>query len=264
MKSFYLFLLSCTLVAVAAAQDLVPFQDAKKLFGFKDKSGKVIVPPRFSAITHASEGMIAVREGDKWGYLNAKGTMAIQPQFDEAHGFSQGKAAVGKVMGERKTMLLGYINLSGTVIIDYQWDIANNFHNGFAIIGMQASGGDSYFAVINRKGERKFPGAYTAIEDISEGLFLVAQGSVLMAKAKYGFVDSTGKQVVPFIYQNGMSFYEGLASVQKDGKWGFIDKKNKVVIPFQFDGPGFFEKGKAEVTKDGVSIKINKAGKTVK
>jgi hypothetical protein len=93
---------------------------------------------------------------------------------------------------------------------------------------------------------------------------MVAQGSVVNYKGKYGFIDPTGKQVIPLMYQNGIGFNEGLASMQKDGKYGFIDKKNNVVIPFQYDGPSYFEKGKAEVVKDGVSMVIDKTGKKIK
>lgn len=263
MRSVFLVFFSFIILS-ATAQNLKSFQDDKKLFGFKDKAGKVIVQPRFSAIGYQSEGMIAVKEGDKWGYIDTGGKMVIEPQFAEAGAFSEGKAVVGKRTGNGNEVLRGYINKTGKLILDYQWEIANNFKNGFAIIGIRATGVGSYFGVINTRGEKIISGPYTAMEDMSEGLFLVAQGSVMNFKAKYGFVDTTGKLVIPLLYQNGMGFSEGLASMQKDGKYGFIDKNNKVVIPFQYDGPGYFEKGKAQVVKDGVSLVINKAGKTVK
>ena len=34
-----------------------------------------------------SEGMVLVTEGDKWGYANSSGTLAISPRFDEAEPF---------------------------------------------------------------------------------------------------------------------------------------------------------------------------------
>jgi hypothetical protein len=39
---------------------------------------------------------------------------------------------------------------------------------------------------------------------------------------KWGYIDKTGKTVVPFEYDYTQSFSEGLAWVQKDGKWGIL------------------------------------------
>ena len=48
---------------------------------------------------------------------------------------------------------------------------------------------------------------------------------------KYGFIDTTGKEVAPCQYDDAESFSEGFARVEKDGKYGFIDTTGKVVIP---------------------------------
>jgi hypothetical protein len=42
---------------------------------------------------------------------------------------------------------------------------------------------------------------------------------------KWGFVDKTGKEVIPLKYDWVIDFYDGLAEVELDSKWGFIDKK---------------------------------------
>ena len=65
---------------------------------------------------------------------------------------------------------------------------------------------------------------------------------------KYGFIDKTGKEVIPFQYDEATYFYDGLALVKEGtirdkknnvtqyGKYGFIDKTNKVVIPIKYEG----------------------------
>ncbi len=50
-----------------------------------------------------------------------------------------------------------------------------------------------------------------------------------------GYVDSEGKTVIPFIYEDGRPFCNGKAWVQKDGKWGMINAKGETVMDFQFD-----------------------------
>jgi hypothetical protein len=56
---------------------------------------------------------------------------------------------------------------------------------------------------------------------------------------KYGYMDTTGKMVIPAQYVHAKEFSEGLAAVAKlnefgEAKWGFIDKTGKVQIPFQY------------------------------
>lgn len=53
---------------------------------------------------------------------------------------------------------------------------------------------------------------------------------------KCGYVDSEGKTVIPFIYEDAMPFRNGKAWVQKDGKWGIINAKGETVMDFLFDG----------------------------
>ena len=48
---------------------------------------------------------------------------------------------------------------------------------------------------------------------------------------KYGFIDRTGKEVTPCIYENASDFEGFIAKVKKDGLWGCIDEKGKEVVP---------------------------------
>jgi len=41
-----------------------------------------------------SEGLAPVKIGDKWGFIDAKGHMVIDPLFDDAYCFSDGMAPV--------------------------------------------------------------------------------------------------------------------------------------------------------------------------
>jgi hypothetical protein len=59
---------------------------------------------------------------------------------------------------------------------------------------------------------------------------------------KWGFIDKTGKVVIPTQFENAGSFSEQLAPVSIGGKWGFIDKTGKVAIPAQFETVSDFAK----------------------
>ena len=71
--------------------------------------------------------------------------------------------------------------------------------------------------------------------------------------------------MIPFIYDNfyRYGFSEGLCGVEKDGKWGFIDKTGKEVVPFIYDDVNWFGEGLSEVKKDGKYGFINKTGEVV-
>ena len=81
---------------------------------------------------------------------------------------------------------------------------------------------------------------------------------------KWGFIDQTGKEVIPLIYDDvDHNFLEGLVAVEKDDKWGFVDQTGKEVIPLIYDFAGRFSDGLAVVKKDGKYGFIDRTGKEV-
>ena len=80
---------------------------------------------------------------------------------------------------------------------------------------------------------------------------------------KWGFVDETGKEVVPFIYKKVGEFSEGLAGVKDRGNWGFIDKTGKMIIPATYAAVGDFSEGLARVSSDWACGFIDKTGKMI-
>ena len=46
---------------------------------------------------------------------------------------------------------------------------------------------------------------------------------------KFGFVDTTGKEVIPCKYDLVRFFSDGLAPVSFNGKWGIVDKKGNLL-----------------------------------
>ena len=86
------------------------------------------------------------------------------------------------------------------------------------------------------------------------------------AIGKYGFVDNTGKIIIPFHWDNAGKFFDGFASVQdRRGKWGFIDRIGRVSIPCQWEKVSSFHEGLAWVmNKDNKWGGIDKTGKVKK
>ena len=64
----------------------------------------------------------------------------------------------------------------------------------------------------------------------SEGLACVQD-----ANHKWGFIDKTGKVVIPCQWKYANDFREGMATVEDNNKWGLIDKTGKVISPCQWE-----------------------------
>ncbi|MBS4174303.1 WG repeat-containing protein [Bacillus sp. FJAT-49736] len=90
---------------------------------------------------------------------------------------------------------------------------------------------------------------------------------------KWKYINTKGKVVISTNYTEVMSFWEGLAAVNKNGKWGFINKAGKEVIKPQYQDIGDifdsgykekgFSQGLAAVEIKGKWGAINKSGKVV-
>lgn len=73
----------------------------------------------------ADMSLIPYRKGDLWGYSNPDKTVIIKPEYEEAHRFYEGFAAV------KKGGKFGYINKEGKVVIPFKFFSAKAFQFGF-------------------------------------------------------------------------------------------------------------------------------------
>jgi hypothetical protein len=121
---------------------------------------------------------------------------------------------------------------------------------------------DYKYGYIDKTGKVVIPLIYDYISPFSEGLAYVEKDG------KCGYIDKTGKVIIPLIYEIAQSFSEGLAAVEKDGKWGYIDKTGKVAIPFEYVSAQPFEGGMAYVNIESWRFAsrgsyIDKTGKAI-
>ena len=71
----------------------------------------------------------------------------------------------------------------------------------------------------------KYEGAY----NFSEGL------AAVKFNGKWGFIDSKGKEAIPFGYEGAKYFEGGYAAAKQNGNWGVINKENKTILAFMYD-----------------------------
>ena len=76
--------------------------------------------------------------GNKWGYVDKAGKLAIAPQSDVADPVSDGRAMVG--LGPK----LGYIDKTGKFAINPQYDGAGQFGDGRAPVVVSGVGEEGH------------------------------------------------------------------------------------------------------------------------
>lgn len=110
---------------------------------------------------------------------------------------------------------------------------------------------------VDKSGREVVPCRYDDINDFSEGLASVELND------KWGFVDKSGREVVPCRYDEINDFSEGLAVVYLNDKFGIIDKRGREVVPCRYDWVSDFNEGLAPVELNGKWGYIDKRGREV-
>jgi hypothetical protein len=77
---------------------------------------------------------------------------------------------------------------------------------------------------------------------------------------KHGFIDLTGRLVIPPTFDFAWGFSEGLASAWQNGRAGFIDRTGRFVISPRFEYAKAFHEGLAEVKLGGLWPSLASAG----
>lgn len=266
----------CTfLTALPAVAGLHSFEQSRNnetKCGFKNDSGKVVVPAKYYDCGSFSNGLarVALRQmgtityfdGEETqeyedyvypqGYINEAGKLVIpikhraftEDMMIDFRDFSDGLLAV------RKDDKYGYIDTSGKQVISYRYNVAGDFDEGMAVV----SNGDKY-GIINESGKTIVPFQFGWLDNYSEDMAMYSDGSEY-DDGKRGFVNRAGKIVIPATWDSAFDFSEGLATVKigdyKSGKWGVIDKTGKTVVAPKYDQvniesmAGFINKGDGE------------------
>lgn len=238
-------------------------------WGYIDVNGKEVVPCQYDQTQDFSEGFAAVvlggewyefpmngelvmsGYGGEWGYIDKNGKEVIPCQYESAHSFSEGLAAVG-TFG-----LWSFIDKTGEEVIFSPYLEVHNFSGGLAAV--QAYTG--YWGFTDKAGQEIIPCEYDEVHSFSEGLAAVKKDG------KWGYIDANGSEVVPFQYDQVQNFSEGFAAVGQGGnwdfleiesldeygqggKWGYVDKTGREVVPCKYDDAQDFSEGLAAVKLD--------------
>jgi len=162
-----------------------------------------------------------------YGYMDKKGKFIIPPRFEEARPFSEGLAWVAIDRDpEMNAYLMGAIDRSGKWVIEPQFKDALIFSEGLASVNILGRG--ECWKYIDKSGENAFPdlSCFIYAEPFSEGLAEVRARSSESGLIECGYVNRQGEIVVDLKFDICGDFSNGFAAViSRDGERGYVDSK---------------------------------------
>lgn len=278
-----------------SAEGLAPIFDIKtKQFYFINTKGEKVetevkdfkLIDRFGFdLEGFNDGLIPIRQGEKWGYLNADGKLAIPAKYDHVTGFNSGHAIatlnknfiVLNTKGEESPVeeggildvkgfsenlapyrsadkKFGFIDGNGKIVVKSQFESVGNFVVGLA----WAKSGDKV-GYINKSGEWVIKPQFDVAKefDASTGLARIKTGDT------WSYVNKDGEVINIKDTELWSDFSDGLAEGRKGGKVGFYNAQGEWVIQPQFDGSRSFKNGYAAAKKGDKWGMIDKQGNWV-
>lgn len=177
--------------------------------------GTALTPFRYDGFQYFSCGLCPVSEGDKWGFINTKGTLVIPLQYDKVYLFDPEKRCnLVEKNGERY-----YIDTTGRRIPNpyvaenkgsSDWTDADLEQLAETVQGVYLPG-------------KTYPRSkWDKVESFSDGLAQVCVNDT------WGYIDSSDRLVIAPDYRYSRPFSQGVAAVYQGG-WKFIDKSGRVV-----------------------------------
>jgi hypothetical protein len=261
-----------------------------KKVGFIDLTGKEIINPIYDEINFTNRCFFEVRLGNKKGVLDNTKKEIISIKYEDVIHFNKGPFfTIAKLNGKwnfidstEKHIEIFLItdssinnhtfnieekrryfsNLSKNIVMfDYSVLINKaekkiiavydgiNFYDSQEKQNLFRVNLNGKYGFIDSTAKEVIPLIYDDIGDYNEGLAIVSIKDQLKekenyldcdcydrtAKCKYGFIDETGKIVIPLIYDNAEDFINGKSVIKLNNKWGVINSKGKYIIPVIYD-----------------------------
>ena len=246
---------------------LLPQSVALGRWGYLRPDGSWAMPPQFAFAWPFSEGVAAVRKGDRMGYLRPDGSEALPFHYLRAGEFEKGRSEVETETG------MGVIRPDGSFVLEPRFEfIWRQEWKGRDVF--RTDGKDGRHALYDFDGNEILPPRADDFFAIDFGLLAVEKDGL------WGIATADGRFVVPPVFQNidgfderGWScadrgrdgptvffdregrialapdvdhadpFFDDLAAARRDGKWGAIDREGRTVLPFRFGHVEAFSEG---------------------
>ena len=184
-----------------------------------------------------------------YNYINEKGKLLNDEEYQYAGPFREGYALVGKgsslgkggrnSISSRNEHWLSssngrmaneykFIDKNGQQLGSLTWAIARDFHDGLAAVAVSA-GNSLHWGFINSSGALQIAPEYTEVGDFEYGLIWVSDGE------NYGYINEMGDIVIPLKWKAAASFNEdGFAVVKDEYHAKIIDRQGNIVLDSEY------------------------------
>lgn len=256
-----------------------------------DKNGNIVIDDMYDDVILSSKYIWTAKKDGKYGYINTKGKIIIDIDFDEALAFTSYKNAIVKSNGkygvidqvgnylidplykeisstdnnlfivrDYDTDKYGIIDIDSNIILDLKYDFIGKFsHDELASITIN----DTY-ALINSKG--KIISNFEKIEDKKPPKVInydTIESFMSVDSFLYGLRDINRVVILEPMYDWISKTNDGLFIVTKDSKTGIINYSGEVIIPIMYDSISDFHNGNALAKIEGKYRLISKENKIV-
>jgi len=173
---------------------------AEDKYGYIDKSGRIVIKPRYDSAGPFQGGVATVIQGGQEKTIDTRGRPAKPRKKKAASPPAATDADAPKPvkLGDR----YGYQDKSGMIVINPLFDEAGEFKDGLALVKV-----DGDLGFIDTQGKTVVEPEWEELHPFKDDLARVR------SEGKYGFVDRKGKVVIEPRFQNAGDFSEGLAPV---------------------------------------------------
>ena len=221
-----------------------------------DKSGKMLLKPRFGAILQVqpcefADGLTPMQLDYKWGFVNQRGAWVVKPEFDEVEPFDHGLA---KVRNFEKGC--GFVNTEGIKVLPLKFTQVSAFYKGLA-----AAETEDGVGLIDTHGNWKVKPKYKADFETEmetggvfrDGVFVLARADEYATSGNpvtYDCFDTDARLLFTFTCTEMNQFIDGNAAFEKDGRWGLVNKRGIITVKPAFDEVYSFANGVAAARKN--------------
>lgn len=232
-------------------QGVVPVQNQNGYALFNSQL-KPVVDFQYQSISPLYNGWFLVEANGLFGVVDNVGRQVIPTQFNKITYSENAKQFLVSV-----DKLRGSLNEKGDTIIAFNpYEIGLPADNRVLVIG------DKKYGYLNFKGDTVIPFKFLKSSKTANIASFNSGYAKAEVKGKIGLIDTTGKKVVPSIFED-VGQPGQLIPVKKKGKWGYATKKMSLAISYRYSWAGGFENNRALVSKNELWGFINAKAKSV-
>ena len=211
-----------------------------------------------------------IKHRDRYGYIDSTGFTVVQPQFELARDYYDGRAwfrtnvRVRRIRkgNELEAVALeprwGMLDEGGNIILRPLFVEVEDFFGGRAQVYE-----DSVWGFVDLYGREYVEPTYEAVAYYCNGYAAFARPALGYDRLAWGYLDQRGGVALAPFYFALEPFADLRARVLVFDRWGYLAPEGRIVIEPVFDEAGDFYEGRARVKRYGWWAFIDRAGQLV-